>query len=707
MTGSMGAKFKAAGFAALPLVLMFAGCKIWFSDVPVDVYVQGFIMGLLMSLIAVGLVIVYRANRIINFAAADLGSAPATFGFLLFASFGWNLYLSTFIGIGSAVILGIVVEFLFLRRFFEAPRLIMTVATIGVTQLLVALGLFLPIWMGSPDANRGTYQFFDITFRIGETPFGPADALVLMVVPVVLVALGLFLRYSSVGVALRATAENADRASLLGIPVRRLQSVVWGLVALLSFITMFLRIGYAQNLGQVLNPLVLLAALGAAVIGRMERIPTVVLASIGLGIVDRASFFHYNSNASVGTAIIAGIIAIALLCQRADTISRLASSATSTWTATREIKRVPAELRKEKAVRNAYIALGVVIVLFLALIPRLFTEDKIKLSGTIGIYALIGLSLVVLTGWAGQVSLGQMGFVGLSGAVAGTLTTRWHWDVVLVLLVAGLVGAAATVVVGIPTLRARGLAFAVVTLAFSLAMTGYFLNTGYSPIKSWVPNGAIPRTHVFGVISVESETRFYVLVLCVLGLSLFMMRSLRASRIGRVLIGVRDNERAAQAFSVGTTGALVLAFATSGFIAGMAGGLFVLQQRALDANNFNPTEGLAVFSMVVVGGLGSIGGSILGAVFIKGTQYFLTQPQWAILSTGAGMLLILLLMPGGLGAAVGDLRDGILRWYAKRKGIRVPSLLADTRVEELPQVDVEEVLTSAAENAADLAEIRD
>src|SRR5262249_43721716 len=172
MTGGMGAKFKAAGFAVLPLALMLAGCKVWFSDVPVDVYVQGFIMGLLMSLISVGLVIVYRANRITNSAAAVLGSPPATFGFLLFASFGWTLSLSTFIGLGSAVILGIVVEFLFLRRFFEAPRLIMTVATIGVTQLLVALGLFLPIWMGSPDANRGTYQFFDITFHIGETPFG-------------------------------------------------------------------------------------------------------------------------------------------------------------------------------------------------------------------------------------------------------------------------------------------------------------------------------------------------------------------------------------------------------------------------------------------------------------------------------------------------------------------------------------------------------
>jgi hypothetical protein len=84
--------------------------------------------------------------------------------------------------------------------------------------------------------------------------------------------------------------------------------------------------------------------------------------------------------------------------------------------------------------------------------------------------------------------------------------------------------------------------------------------------------------------------------------------------------------------------------------------------------------------MVVVGGLGSISGAILGATFVYGVQYFLPA-QYAFLATGAGLLLVLMLMPGGLGATFGDARDGALRWYARRKGIRVPSLVADTLVE--------------------------
>ena len=107
----------------------------------------------------------------------------------------------------------------------------------------------------------------------------------------------------------------------------------------------------------------------------------------------------------------------------------------------------------------------------------------------------------------------------------------------------------------------------------------------------------------------------------------------------------------------------------------------MLQQHALDADNFDPIAGLRVFAMVVVGGLGSIGGAVIGAIFVKGIEYFLVQPEWAFLSTGVGLLLVLMILPGGLGAAFGDARDGALRWYARRKHIRVPSLLADTRLD--------------------------
>jgi branched-chain amino acid transport system permease protein len=706
----IGATVRSAAIAVFPLALMLVGVRLLWPDVPLEIYFVGIIQGLLVGLIGLGFVIVYRANRIVNFAAADLGAVPASFALLLFISFGWNIYLATTIGFVSSILLGVIVEFVFLRRFFEAPRLILTVATIGITQLLAALAYLLPFWFGSTDVSRYP-PFIDASYTRGLITFTGSDLMVLIVVPMVLIALGLFFRFTSMGMAMRATAENADRALLLGIPVRRLQSLVWGLAALLAFIALWLRVGVGgQVLGIALDPSVLLTALGAAVIGRMERMPTTVLAAIGLGIVGQAAVFHFDQFQSMSIAIRALIIAVALLWQRGDVTSRLTSSATSTWQATREVRRVPTELRRVPAVRGAYVAMGALLVAGLIAIPAFLPEDKVRISTTIAIFAIICLSLVILTGWAGQVSLGQMGFVGLAGAFAGTFATKYDWDIGLVLLAGGAVGALATMIVGIPSLRARGLAFAIATLAFSLATSEYLLTDSRSPIKDWVPR-RVDRTAFLGLFKVNTETRFYVLTVLVLAACIMMMRSLRNSRVGRVMIGVRDNERAAQAYSIGARSALMVAFATSGFLAGVGGALLVLQQGALDAGNFAPGQGLAAFSMVVVGGLGSIGGAVLGAIYVKGIQYFLTERQWAFLSTGVGLLLVLLLLPGGLGAAFGDARDSILRWYAKRRGIRVPSLVADTRVQdvEVPEANLVDALAASEQSPVmeELAEMHE
>ncbi len=708
--GSLEETVRKAFWACLPMLLMIAGTWVVFDfidgtirgqqpTVPLGIFVDGAIQGLLLGFVSLGFVLVYRANRAVNFSAAELGAAPASFAFLLWASLGWNIYLSVTIGLVSSIVLGVLVEFLFLRIFFNAPRLIFTVATIGVAQLLVALGIFLPQWLGQPD-NNNYPAITNKTLTLSGAVFDGHDLMVLIVTPIVLFALGAFFRWSATGVALRASAENADRASLLGIPTRRLQSVVWGLAALLAFIGMFLRIGVVgQGLGEALDPALLVAALGAAVIARMERMPTAVLSAVGLSIVAHAADYHYSALGVQSTAIVAVIIFIALMLQRTDATNRLMSAATSTWQATREIKRVPAELRRESRVREAYVVLALLGVVALALIP-LLSEVRVKLAGTIGIFAIVALSLVVLTGWAGQVSLGQMAFVGVAAAVAGTIATRWHWDIGLLLLVGGAAGAVVTIVIGLPTLRVGGLAFAITTLAFAQATT-YLFNVGYGPLESWIPSETVPRTHVFGVVSVESEKRFYYLIVVVLLFSIWMARGLRRSRIGRVLIGARDNERAAQAYGVGSRSSRVMAFGLSGFLAGVAGTLFVLQQRAFDAENFDVGHSLQVFAMVVVGGLGSLGGAIVGAVYIKGIQYFLIQPEWAFLSSGVGILVVLMIFPAGIGAALGDARDGILRWYARKHDIRVPSLVGDTLAKE-PPAETTDLIGALAEGATEV-----
>jgi branched-chain amino acid transport system permease protein len=193
--------------------------------------------------------------------------------------------------------------------------------------------------------------------------------------------------------------------------------------------------------------------------------------------------------------------------------------------------------------------------------------------------------------------------------------------------------------------------------------------------------------------------------LAVLALALVMVVGLRRSRTGRVLIAIRENERAARAYGVNATRTQLAAFAFSGFLAAVAGSLYVHQQTGLSIDPYLPQRSLELFTMVVIGGLGSLPGALLGATYVFSVDFFLPN-QWQFLATGVGLLLVLLIFPSGLGGVLADVRDAALRRVAKRRHLVVPSLLADVRVEEaeapLEMVDeppVEEVLLAAGEMA--------
>jgi branched-chain amino acid transport system permease protein len=147
-----------------------------------------------------------------------------------------------------------------------------------------------------------------------------------------------------------------------------------------------------------------------------------------------------------------------------------------------------------------------------------------------------------------------------------------------------------------------------------------------------------------------------------------------------VLIALRENPRAAEAYGINALRTMLAGFAVSGFFAAVAGVLLVHHQhmisQTISNNPFSAEASLRVFSIVVIGGMASVPGAILGAVYVFGMQYYML-PEWRFLATGIGLLFILLVLPGGLGAGLAEARDGMLRWYARRRNILVPSLVAD------------------------------
>jgi branched-chain amino acid transport system permease protein len=291
----------------------------WLWPSPVGVLLKGAVIGGLTALIAFGIALTYRSNRVINFAQGDLGGIPAALGALLVLSSGMPYLVAVPAVLLVAVALGALVEFVFIRRFFTAPRLILTVVTIGLSQILAGVATALPQLFGQASPQNVVPPPVDIEFVVTGVVFNANELIAMATVPLVIAAVALFLRKTDIGVAIRAAAQSPDRAALLGVPIKRVQMVVWVLTTVLASIAIFLRAGIlGLPIGSVLGPTVLVRALAACVIGRMERMTVIVGASVGLGIVESAIIFSTGRSQLVDPILFLVIVGALLLQSRSS-----------------------------------------------------------------------------------------------------------------------------------------------------------------------------------------------------------------------------------------------------------------------------------------------------------------------------------------------------------------------------------------------------
>ncbi|MGQ0625513.1 MAG: ABC transporter permease [Sporichthyaceae bacterium] len=653
------------------------------SGLPLGVVLQGVVLGSLIGLSALGLVLIYRSSRIVNFAQAALGSAASLLAVQLFAVRGWNYYLAMLFGLVVAVAVGALCDRLVVQRLFWAPRLILTVATIGLAQILTGMQLAVPSIVGGSSGFAGLQGSFevplDVQFTFQALVFNGAHVMVLIAVPIVLAAFAIFLRSTAVGVGIRATSSNAERAMLLGIPVRRLSTLVWALAALLSALSAMLAAPIVGQGGDLAGgPALLLPALAAAVIARMESLPGAVLAGIGVGVFQQAVFWNTSRSSYVDVGLLIAVL-LALLAQRHQ-LSRISDANTAGFATADETPPVPAELAAlPEIVWMRRGLLGAVILAVIAL-PLALSPSETSLIGTVTIvYALVAVSLVVLTGWAGQISLGQFAIAGIGAVVAGNLISRTGADLVIALIAGAIAGAATAVLIGLPALRIRGLFLAVTTLAFAVPLSTFFLNPANFP--DLIPT-QVDRPLVLERYDLYNERTLYWFALSVLALALALTVSIRRSRTGRAMVAVRDNERAAAARGLSPTRIKLVSFGISGALAGLAGSLHVVALDGVRSGTYAPSQAFEAFSMVVLGGVTSIPGALLGAIALRQAQFHLTGGLQLVV-TGAGVLLVLLILPGGIARVMNRVRGAYFRLVAKARGITLAGPGGETGATEL------------------------
>jgi branched-chain amino acid transport system permease protein len=434
-------------------------------------------------------------------------------------------------------------------------------------------------------------------------------------------------------------------------------------------------------------------ALAAAVLARMESIPATVAAAVLITMGEQTLFFAFGRSGYTD-AFVLGVVVVGLLLQR-KRFGRV-DPASSSWRAVQEVRPVPRELVRVPEVRWGRWGGRVGLLAVVLTMPLYLSSANTNLVSVILIYAMVGISLVILTGWSGNISLGQWAIVGVGALVGQRLAAAASPpDFFIVLIVSGLTGAAVSLLIGLPALRIRGLFLGVTTLAFAVAAETWIFQW-----KILTTTNSIQRPALFGRFDTTGEGPFFYVCLGGLLFALFVARNLRRSRWGRNLIAMRDNEAQAQALGMRLTAMRLSVFAISGFLAALAGALYAYTEQSVDYHRFISPLSLLMFSMVVIGGLGSLVGPILGAIYVRGIQYFLPV-DLQLFATGFGLLILLLVFPGGLGQIFYSLRDRFLRLVAERHDIMVPSLFAD-RLPAEPVIELAEAHALGAREEAKL-----
>lgn len=636
----------------------------------------GVIDGLLIGLLALGVVLIYRASGVINFAVGALGMLSASLLALLVLTYGWPFWPAAIISVVAGGLAAAALELTVITRLFRAPRVILLVATIGIAQFCELLQVALPdievsIASRYPVALSGRWEILGLRVR-------GAELIVIIVVPVLTAALTYYLQRTAQGRAVRAAASNPDLARLTAISPKIISTITWIIAGLLAAVALIFVAGInGQPSGfRSLGAATLVQVLAAALIGRLRNFPMAMIAGVALGLL--RSLLVVNWPTTVG--LYDGSLFLIVIATTLVASQRL-SGTDESFSFVPTTRPLPHAVARLWWVRHSSrIGIGLLIA-GAAILPFLVTlASRQLLFSEVLLFALIGISLVVLSGWTGQISLGQAALAGIGGlttaalvagrdigvGVGGTSFTLPlpHLHFLLALLAGAAVTGAVAVIIGLGALRIRGFHLAIATLALALLGQQFLWRRPFLSGDSYTVS--LPRAT--GPVDLADQRNYYFFSLIALVVVIILVARMRGTGVGRRWLAVRDNSTAASAYTISPSRAGIQAFVVSGVIAGLGGGLLAGLYVSIGlTERFQLQDSIKVVAIAVIGGAGTVVGPILGALWIVGLPaVWPANDLVPLLTSSIGLLILLMYFPGGFAQVVLTARDRFLAWYADR-----------------------------------------
>jgi ABC-type branched-subunit amino acid transport system ATPase component/branched-subunit amino acid ABC-type transport system permease component len=619
------------------------------------------------AMFALGITAIYRASRVLNLAHGAMATLPAYVFYTLVETAGMHSLVALPLAIISGALLGVGVELLFVRRLRPQGATAQTVGTVAVTGLLVAL----TAKMWGTSALRAPLVFPDGSAELAGIRVGYGSIGLLVVGMMTSAAMFAFFRYTSYGLAMRGAAQNRTAARLMGVDPDRAASVAWaiggGLAGLAGILLSAVTAldPYSMSL-QVLPAFVaallgglgsLLGAIGGAVVVAMifGLVPALGQAPLIGGLMRSAG----------ATQLVLTVLALVVMAVRGR---RFAGSEESEagFSGGSVFKRLDP---------GVFVNRAVVAFLVLAVVPWVVRDSVLGASLKAMEYSLIAISLVILIGWVGQISLAQATFVGLGAFVTGVVTRGFGIGFPLSAVFGAAAGMGAAVLLGSVALRVRGLYLAVATMIFAWMGQEWLFRAswlGVSGGSSGIPNQTIGTPGSIPSFDLTSRKVLYYVFLSIIIAVLVAAANLRDTRTGRAFFAVRGSEMAAASLGIAVTRTKLAAFAVSGLLAGLAGTLVMVEQRGVSPSQFFFTASLQFLAMAVVGGLTSLAGAVAaGVLFASLTEVFFRYAAlsgWLEVVSAALLATVLLLYPGGLAAAPAGMARVAVRYRGTAAG---------------------------------------
>ncbi len=606
----------------------------------------GLAPGAVYALLGQGIVLIYRGSGVINFAQGAV-AMMATYLFVQLGADSLPAVAAFVLVLLMALLFGAWLYVKLMRPLRAAPLLAKVVVTLGIVLALQSLATLLfgtKVQSTKSLLPEGAVHIFGVIVS--------ADRLCLLGIAVAAgVLLWAFYRFTQFGLVTRAVAENEEAATVLGYSPDVIAAVNWSL-----------GIGLAASAGILISPIVsidptsytllVIPALSAALLGRFTSFGITTAAGICIGIAQSLITRYVSSVGGLADALpfLVVILAMALCGQLIPARQHLQA-------VRRPPLATPANL-SIPAVAGFVIVTGYVVL-------EGSRSYQSALSSSC-IFAITALSLVVLTGYTGQLSLAQITFSGVGAFFMSKFMESIGIPFLLALILAAIAAIPVGLIIGIPALRVRGTSLAIITLGAAVAISDIIfsnpkLGGGYLGLVVGSPA-------LFG-LSIDANThpdRFASFAVIVLAIVLAIIYFLRRSRFARQMLAVRDNERAAAAAGVSVIGTKMIAFGLSSFIAGLAGALQGSQLQTVGQTSFNPLASLFLVSAVYICGIGSLGGAVVAGVLATGglvdTLFSSAIPEFSTyysLLGGLGVALAAIHSPDGFVAGIRGPRRGL------------------------------------------------